>query len=879
MVKRIALALVVLTVAVALIGSLALSIFLSSWVPVKGKARIIQELERRWPVTVSLGSVRYDLFQGLILEEVRVVERPTQELWCAIPSMQIHVGRLALLLRRHVSFRSRVLLEAPCQTFLALSGRYRLRDGSLSLDVESTDIPLQSITGVLRRVVPPSLADGIVRLDLQMRESSPRRPVITGRLAGAGVTWASPPWRAVGDLHVVGAAAPPTPRNTRWSLNALATLSRATVEGAPIGGAIARVAGTARITQDQIDIEQVTGTALEAPWTMEGTIAFRPLSLEVLVTSHTSLSPLAAAFPAVGQAWQPEGAADLRIGCRGPLRPAPWFDCLAHAEVRGAALAGSKLIVPFTDITGGADYDVPARRLAIGQLRGRFAGAPVTVSGVVDASGATELALKVSGTLPLSAAAPWLPDANAVSDLGGTAAVTLDVLGRPASPRFLGSVQLRDAAARFMKPAIRVEKLTGTLTLADDRIDIADSSLRLNDQPLTLAATIVPGEAPRLNAAVGFANGELTLIGRLSPQELLIDDGRVALERSRLSFHGAVARAPDRPSALSFAGAVELAELNSVPFVRLPPLSDWKLAGLIDTDTQLEGVWSDWPSMTIRSRNRATHVSARQIPLDQLVCTVEQRQGVLRVRIPSGLLASGRLSGELVVEHHPATRRYLLQADAIGVRLEELAQAIPAWRTRSVTGSASASALVSGTWEERATWRGEGWINGSGQRLADVPLLDKVLRGLFGVLGDRLGLDMLRRAEITQAAARWTLAQERVSTDDLRLGGLAGTEPIALYAKGGVGLDQTLDFVIEPELSEGVVLQSPATSSLAATVLKAAGQLERLRRLIGRHRITGTLNDPVYRFEFSTQEIFKQLAPGPGDLIQQLLDAVRKPAS
>ena len=104
---------------------------------------------------------------------------------------------------------------------------------------------------------------------------------------------------------------------------------------------------------------------------------------------------------------------------------------------------------------------------------------------------------------------------------------------------------------------------------------------------------------------------------------------------------------------------------------------------------------------------------------------------------------------------------------------------------------------------------------------------------------------------------------------------MAGTEPVAIYAKGSVGFDQTLDFVIEPELSEGVVLQAPTTASLAGTVLKAAGQLERLRRLIGRHRLTGTLKEPVYRFEFGTQDVLKQLAPGPTDILQNIFDAVR----
>jgi hypothetical protein len=101
---------------------------------------------------------------------------------------------------------------------------------------------------------------------------------------------------------------------------------------------------------------------------------------------------------------------------------------------------------------------------------------------------------------------------------------------------------------------------------------------------------------------------------------------------------------------------------------------------------------------------------------------------------------------------------------------------------------------------------------------------------------------------------------------------MAGAEPVAIYATGSVGLDQTLDLTVEPELSEGAVLEAPTTASLATTVLRAAGQLERLRRLIGRHRLTGTIKQPEYRFELSSQEVIRSLAPGPADFLQKLFD-------
>lgn len=279
--------------------------------------------------------------------------------------------------------------------------------------------------------------------------------------------------------------------------------------------------------------------------------------------------------------------------------------------------------------------------------------------------------------------------------------------------------------------------------------------------------------------------------------------------------------------------------------------------------------------MTIRSRISADRLRIHDVPIAQLNGTFEQSDHVVRVKIPSALIGDGKFWGELTVDQRPRMTNVLLQADIVGLQLARLSEAIPSWRSRSVLGNASAHTLMSGAWEDRPSWRAESWCNITGERLANIPLLDTLFRGLFGVLAERLGLEMLRRADITQVSGRWQLAEERVGTDDLRLGGMAGNEPVAIYAKGSIGLDRTLDFTVEPELSEGALLQSQVTSTLAGTVLKTAGRLDRLRRLVGRHRLTGTIDKPVYRFEFTPQELLKQLLPGSADLFQQLFDTVQ----
>ena len=177
-----------------------------------------------------------------------------------------------------------------------------------------------------------------------------------------------------------------------------------------------------------------------------------------------------------------------------------------------------------------------------------------------------------------------------------------------------------------------------------------------------------------------------------------------------------------------------------------------------------------------------------------------------------------------------------------------------------------------GSWADPTSLRGDGWLRATGEHLAELPLLDQILRGFFGALANQLGLASFRKAQITEIAGQWRLAQARLSTEDLRLSGVSGDQPMTIDLHGSVGLDQTLDVSVEPDLSEQLVLEAPNTSTVARTFLKTLGGLERLRRLVGRHHLGGTLDNPQYKFEFTPEQLLSQVLPGG---LERLLESLR----
>jgi hypothetical protein len=857
----------------ALAATAGLWLFLSSWVPVKGKALVIEELERRWPIDVSIQTMRYRLLGDLVLERLEAADRRSGEVWLAAPEMRVRVGWLRWWVSRQVAFRARVQLARPARTTLSLAGRYGVRDRALELDIKSTDLPLASLTPPATRVMPAALTDGVLRVSVHVSQRTDEPPVFAGEIDATSLTWTTPAWRLFADATVDGRATAPPAAGGRWSWQGRLELRHGGGEGLPVVGSLEGVEGRAMVDTERIDIERLTAKALDAAWAAEGTLTLEPRrSLELLVSSRLGLASAAAAFPEAVQGWHPAGMADVRAVCRGWLPEVPWLDCLLHADLADATLAGEQLAHPLTQLAGSLDADLLTRRIRLLQVAGRLADEPFTVSGEVTASQPPHLHDVVFvGTVPLEVLGPWLPAESPVTELGGRVHIDAVFRGPATAVRPTGLLDLLDARLRLTTPAFTIEEWRGPVRLEGERIHFLQTTLRVNGEPLTLSAAFVPGPTPSVEATLQTRQGEAQLVAVLTPDTLKVNRLQVSFPRTSLLLSGALPRDPAASSSISGTGRMDLAELTDLPFLPLPGLAAWKLQGTADVSGQLRGPLTDWTKTAFQVRVNAPQLRIRDVPLEAVVCTVEQSQGRLQLRVPAALLSGGRLTGELVVEHQGPTRNFLAQVEVAGLQLDGLKEAIPAWRDRAVSGTASAQALLSGTWEQRATWGGEGWLNASGEQLGDVPLLDKLFqRGLLGPLAEWLGWDVLRRAEIRQVALRWHLAQERIHTEDLRVVGVAGGVPVVQYGRGSVGLDQTVDLDMQPELSEQVIQQTRVLRE-AAAALRAPDALDALFRSV-RYRVGGTIKEPQVRFERSLTEFVRQLL---GSGLQGIIDLFR----
>lgn len=811
----------------------AVSIWLSSWIPTKGKAWLEAKLEQQGPLDVEIGSLRYSPWEGLLCEDVTLTDRRARTLWAHAPLIRTHVGLMALATNRIADFRIKANLDVPAQTLLTVDGRYGLRDRRGFVEISTDALPLGTLAPVLKDRMK-GLQSGTARFTLRATWRPGAAPEVSGRLTATDVLWR--------------------------------------MEGMPEIEAIEELSGAFRLAGDVLIIERLEGRTRGASWELDGTLG--PLAAPVIDVRGRTQVDLAALPHWLPQAaaWRPEGKIRTILIARGPLNQWPQIELMADTEMAGASLSVPGFPHRLERITGRVQYDHLTREARITSLAGEVLEHQVSAQGAILVADPLLLDLAVKADGDVAALQTLLPKNHAVQSAKGHATIDLALSGPATQPAWKGQAAVMGLTITLRGMADAVEGLEGMIAFTHEEVRTSDLRLRLRDIPLRVDASLTDMTSqPRLSGIATFPQGSLKLDARLRPETVDLTQADLTIERSNVRLTGRVGRV-NAPSELQAHGVMELADLARLPILNLTALEPWALQGAVMLQGKLRGVLTEWQELDMLGSGGAQQVFVRGVPMRNVSVQWQQHAGVLMMKLVQAEVSGGRLSGTWFAELHSDPVKLVADADVTTLDLSQLAASVPAWNTRDIRGTASAHVELSGFPRDQASWRGTGWVNMSGGHLGELPLLDRVFHGVFGALAERLGLADLRRAKLTKVAGQWRLSQGRIMTDNLQLSGSAGAEPIIIMIRGSVGLDKTLDLTVEPNLPEQLVLEAPNTSSLSRTILRVVGGAERMRQAVGRHHVGGTIEKPEYKFEFNLEQLLNQVLPAG---FGQLLEGVR----
>jgi translocation and assembly module TamB len=237
----------------------------------------------------------------------------------------------------------------------------------------------------------------------------------------------------------------------------------------------------------------------------------------VIDTNTVPLDALMATFAqSVPQGFQ--GQTELHATLKGPLKDKSQIE--AHLSIPVLNASYQSLQIGIASPIH-ADYSNSVVILQPAEIRGT--GTSLHLQGRLPIGGTTSPTLSANGLVDVRILKIVAPDVES----SGTLALDVRASGSAASPRVEGQLQLKDIALTTTDAPIALEKLNGTLDIANDRVQVSKMTAQVGGGQVSVGGSITYRPAVQFNLAL---QGQLV--------RLRYPDGLRSLLDANLAFSG-----------------------------------------------------------------------------------------------------------------------------------------------------------------------------------------------------------------------------------------------------------------------------------------------------------------------------------------------------
>jgi hypothetical protein len=325
-------------------------------------------------------------------------------------------------------------------------------------------------------------------------------------------------------------------------------------------------------------------------------------------------------------------------------------------------------------------------------------------------------------------------------------------------------------------------------------------------------------------------------------------DSDFSIDKSVMKLSKATGQYLD--STFSLTGQVDASQENkwiadikgegNVDLKDLPGLEKMKPAGLVRaTQLSLKGDLKDLRNCAIQAQLSSDGFSLYGYKAGPSELTYEQNSGHVQVSQARFSLYDGILEASATMNLLEKDPSYAGLLNIQGVRLEKIKLDTPA-KDKEIAGSVNAQAHINGTRDDPARMNGEGKIAITEGKLWEL--------NLFQGLGSVLFAKDFAKIVFSEGSCDFVIKDKSVATDNLMLKSditnLAGTVKI--------GFDSSIDASINVQvLSEN----APLTGTFKDITTAIVGQ----GGVFGVIKVSGTLKEPKFKFQAAVMNILKGL--------------------
>jgi len=405
-----------------------------------------------------------------------------------------------------------------------------------------------------------------------------------------------------------------------------------------------------------------------------------------------------------------------------------------------------------------------------------------------------------------------------------------------------GSLGITGAGLKLNKVDAPIEDLTGTLGFGQQGLSWSDTKFKYQGVNYQSNGTLLDFTAPKvkfklysddLSVAVDFdLLGKQIKIGQLKGKYL----------DSQFSVSGDIDQSDPAVPQVDLSGSInlELSNLNKLLEKAYPGIKAISPFGQLDTQFNLKGPLGDFKDCYLQARSTSNNFSLYGLKATDLVLDFLLEQRIAKIPAVKIVFYDGLIQGSGALNLNTDELVYQLDLTASGINLAKL-KLDTASKHKSVLG----------------IFLGELKLNGAG---SDLNKLDAA--GSFAVSHGRLGeLNLLQglgklllakdlgSIEFTGCSCAFLLKDKFIYTDKFKL----HSRIVNLVGPIKIGFDNSLEGALDVEILNEMVPLEGTFKDLTTAIIGKGGKF-------GTIKLSGTMQEPKYAFKTAVGNIIQGLA-------------------
>ena len=421
--------------------------------------------------------------------------------------------------------------------------------------------------------------------------------------------------------------------------------------------------------------------------------------------------------------------------------------------------------------------------------------------------------------------------------LTGDAALTLKIK----SSQVDGVLTVVNASAKLEKPELFFENISGKIQFNPERVKWEALSLQYKGISYKVSGSVSNFSTPLIQ--LGLISKELKFDSEFRLENKIIhllkfNGGYLNSEfsvKGGLDISDAGKLSPNIEGDINFS----LQDLNILLPKFKGQLEQINPRGILNAHFSLDGNLNDFKNCSLQAKVASREVSVYGLKATRLNLEYSQENGIIDIPSLNLALYDGTATAAIKVNLNSKDTLYSLDLDIDGVKIEKLKNDTAA-RKKDISGNLKAQLKLNGVAQDISKLSAIGKIYINDGRLWEL--------NLFQGLGSLLFIRDFSRIVFKDGSCSFTVRDKVISTQDLAM----KSDIANLDGSVQIGFDSRIDASLNVQVLSDNVPLTGTFKDLATAIIGGAEHF-------GTIRITGTLKDPKYRFNPAVGDLFKSL--------------------